>query len=265
MRNLILIFLLLLCPQSFAAIQFDGTDDAVGCASPSSLDDISIITINAWINLSSLSNGYYYIVEKNNSNQGPEFAVDITAGVVSLAMWISGSTAGGYWTAPLNAQLNQWYMVTVEMDRSSVSNDPAFYVNGVLKTTTESTTPSGSFLTDAAENFNIGGSPEAAANWFPGKIREVSIHNLALSGAQLDRIYQHNGFMPSEYSSGLLAHWLMNDGADGTSADGDTISDDSGNGLNCTGNDGANNTGLTWRNFDKAKAKINNAKINSWK
>jgi hypothetical protein len=38
----------------------------------------------------------------------------------------------------------------------------------------------------------------------------------------------------------------FNDGVNDTSADGDAVNDISGNGHNFTGNDGANNTGLTW-------------------
>lgn len=257
----LLLILMLSCNTAFAAIEFDGTDDSLACGSGSSIDNLTTRTYSAFVKLSSLANGYYYIVEKNNGVNGPEFAIDITAGVPSLAMWFSGTVSGGYWTAPITGlAVNEWHHYAVTFNISSISNDPVMYVDGVSKTVSEGTTPSGSFESDAAQTLNIGGS-SSAGNYLPGTIRDVSVYNTILTSTEIANIYKLNGF---PYSTGLVAYWTINDGAVNTSADGDTVSDSSGTNT-CTGNDGANNTGLTWRSVNTAKAIINSGLINQWK
>ena len=48
------------------------------------------------------------------------------------------------------------------------------------------------------------------------------------------------------FGSNLKTYLTLDDLPDGTSGDGDTFVDRSGNGNDGTGSDGGNNTGLTW-------------------
>lgn len=81
-------------------------------------------------------------------------------------------------------------------------------------------------------------------------VNDVAIwKGVAVSGAELSLSYNSRvKHMPLQIQPlNLVAYLPMDDGQDGTSADGATVSDMSGNGNNGTGDDGANNTGLTWK------------------
>jgi hypothetical protein len=84
---------------------------------------------------------------------------------------------------------------------------------------------------------------------FSGLFNDFSVWKTDLSDAEINQLYNSRiKYLPLQIKAvNLMAYWPMDDGANGTSADGDTVRDLSGNGNNGTGDDGANNTGLTWQ------------------
>lgn len=159
---------------------------------------------------------------------------------------------------------NQWVLAT---DASAVSDDvwshvaitqdgisPVLYVDGIAVAQT--------FIvsSDKTKWFNdttgIDKGRIGCANWnnngntqfFNGAITEVTIWDIALTGAEIEAIYLPKikgivlGFQPNN----IVAYYSIDDGTDGSSADGVTIRD-SVNGNDGTGDNGANNTGLIFK------------------
>jgi hypothetical protein len=239
-------FLLFCEPARLAGgIDFDGVDDLVNCGSGSTLDDISQTTWMGWMYMRSgyLLNGR--IVAKESAagdGTGCIFVGDTSGPRVMWAKKFSGAL--GIWHSPVISS-NTWYHVAVTYNDASAANDPLIYINGVSQTVTELATPSGTRNTDATYDLTIGASGNGSQP-FDGLIQDVRVYNRILTTAEILAIYNsrsHN----FPIMSGLKGYWPLNDGADGTIANGATARDRSGNGNNGTGDDGANNAGLIWR------------------
>lgn len=82
-----------------------------------------------------------------------------------------------------------------------------------------------------------------------GQLTEFAIWTAAVTADERANLASSRvKYMPRQVQpTNQKAYWPMDDGPDGTSADGDTLRDLSGNGNDGTGDDGANNTGLTWK------------------
>ena len=96
--------------------------------------------------------------------------------------------------------------------------------------------------------FYIGKREDSNADrYYGGKIGEVFKADMALTQAQMELIANSKikGMVYQVCGSNLKWYLQLDDESDGTSGDGDTFVDRSGNGNNGTGDDGANNTGLT--------------------
>ena len=81
--------------------------------------------------------------------------------------------------------------------------------------------------------------------WSNGTTDDPFLHAKELSATEMAQIYNSKmRYMPIQISSSV-GYWPLDDQPDGTSFDGDTAVDRSGNGNDGVGNDGANGTGLT--------------------
>jgi hypothetical protein len=150
------------------ALNFNGTSSNINVGSDSSLDDISIITISAWIYPRGQGENYYgRIFGKEDTNDGPlDFCMGVNpthrtdySNVLLLQQNFSGGN--GIWHTNNNTLvLNAWNHVVVTYDRSSVNNDPVFYINGTSQTVNEWFTPSGSASSNASYDGIIGNSPD---------------------------------------------------------------------------------------------------------
>ena len=178
-------------------MKFDGVDDYVDAGSPAVFDDIPIVTVSAWIKpISAGENNYGRIVDKGEtSTEGFTFYTCDAAGVGcstsnnKLAFYRGFSTTDGVWRTSSNITLNEWQHVVVTYDSSSVSNDPIFYINGILASTVEVATPVGTTDSDASLKLFIG-SRSAADRSFNGSIDDVRIYNRALSETEVTRLYR---------------------------------------------------------------------------
>jgi hypothetical protein len=87
---------------------------------------------------------------------------------------------------------------------------------------------------------------------FWGIISELVIWDVELTLAQVKQLYNSRlkGMGDQISPDDRVLDLRMDDGLDGTSADGDTVRDYSGNSNDGTGDDGADNTGLTWKAED---------------
>jgi hypothetical protein len=228
-------------------IEFDGVDDLVNCGSGSTLDDVSQVTVTAWIFPRTMGEANARIVAKENTSGSAETGIFILNDSGYSICWFRKFSGGlGIWKMPAgNFATNTWHHVAVTYNDASVANDPVLYLNGTSRTVTEFMTPSGTRSSDAAFNFTIGAT-EGGGQAFDGLIQDVRVYSRILNAAEIAALYNARS-RDFQITSGLVGHWPLDDGPDGSSADTDVARDRAGKGNNGTGDDGANNTGLTWR------------------
>lgn len=166
------------------ARNFDGTDDSVDFGSDASIDDFNVRTVSFWILVSTGASEVDYIVSKNSgaTGWGVEYNT-FNATSSRFGLFQGFSVASGEWFAP---QVTVPTHVVVVYDRTSSANDPVVYFNGVSQTITETQTPSGSAVADAAGALHMG-ELGGGANDFTGVISHFCYHNAAFSAADVNR------------------------------------------------------------------------------
>lgn len=234
--SLVLIFSLL--PSAFAAIDFDDADDCLTIASSPTLSSISI-----------------YIRFKVDSTDVFLVTRDTSGSSITDWWWAVESNGNLQFAGRPNGQgfgsliQSGGSFISTGTEYSAVvtytSGSQVLYVNGSQVNTNSAGGALESDMTLAIGCRIVGGTPGAVMD---GIIREVAIWNTPISA--VDAIALTNSktrLNPLQISTGnLISYYAMDDGPEGTSADGDTILDLAGYDDNATGADGSNNTGLTW-------------------
>ena len=119
---------------------FDGAsgsdqDDYVNAASDSTIDDIfdGGGTTSFWINPGSTGEANANILYKRGSNTGwTIYNQTCDSNNIDLVMTVNTAGTDGQWRADCAISLNQWNHVVITYDDDLASNDPIFYVNGIL-------------------------------------------------------------------------------------------------------------------------------------
>jgi len=189
-------------------LDFDGADDSVNAGSPALLDDLFIGggTLTAWIfprTLGESDNGR--ILDKASSTghaDGWAFT-NRDAANPRIRFARDWSTNLGEWDSPADSiTLNTWQHVAVTYNEGSDQNDAVIYIDGQSVGITENNTPSGSPVTDAAQDFLIGNFSDLRT--FDGFIDGVRVYNRELNAAEILSIYQ-NSLGAFQLRSRLLA------------------------------------------------------------
>ena len=168
------------------AVMFDGTNDYVSVPQNANINNITTKTICTWVNLRSqlgsdasgshiVNKGDIWFIATDPTNSRNIFAQNF-------------STNSGRWSFPL-METGKWNYLCAVYDRSSVSNDPLIYVNGISQVVTEYSTPSGTASDDAASNL-IFGSSLANGRWTASSLDNTSIYSRALSATEILSNYQ---------------------------------------------------------------------------
>lgn len=217
----------------FGGIDVDGIDDLFSVPDNASLDITQAITLDAWVKTTN-SSGTKFVIMKGVGRYNLA-----TSGTKARMLIFDGSTNHSVLsTSDIND--GKWHRITGTYDRVNVK----IYVDGVFENQTPATTgiSTGNFPLGIGALFN-------GSNSFPGQIGEAVIWNTALSADEILLGFKaKTKYMPLQIRLGnLAAYWPMDNGLNGTSADGDTARDLSGNGNDGIGNDGGNNTGLIWK------------------
>jgi hypothetical protein len=203
-------------------------DPGVGSA----LDITGALTITAWINFKSLPGDKAFI--QKNVPDGPFGFWNDWTNPDELLVMLDDAPGGGFYseyTTSADLEVNTWYHVSFTYDTSAVE----IYTNGINQPTASSGTFRNSlYSSDAPIRFATTQNP-------PGKfmailLDNVKIFNYALTPAQV--AWDYNRGAP-------VGHWKFDEASSG-SADGATLIDSSGNGNHGTGDDGADNDGLSW-------------------
>jgi hypothetical protein len=179
---------------------FDGTNDRIDCGSAAAVDNIFATpggTMEFWIYPTGWGESYYGRFADKGVSSGWRFYVndnEVTAG----ASLYHDATSDGQWNTTANSvTLNQWNHVVLVFDKSSIYNNPTIYINSVAITLTEYYNSSGSFLTDDAEDLNIGNRP-AEDRTFDGRIDECRFSHVMRSAAWIKTEY-NNQNLPATF------------------------------------------------------------------
>ena len=155
------------------ALQFNGTNALVSIPNAASLQLSTGMTLEAWVNPSTVNSAWRDVIYKGNDNYYLE-ATSTNASKPDAGMIAGGSYADAYGTAALTA--STWSYLTETYDGSTLR----LYVNGTLVTSTAHT---GTIAT-STNPLQIGGDSLYSQD-FAGLIDEVRVYNVALTAAQV--------------------------------------------------------------------------------
>ena len=217
------------------ALRFDGSNDNVNCGSRASLDNITNLTIEAWIYPTGwgedVTYGYGRIVDKKTRKLYLVNGESNNGTVYNRSLKFTQHFSGGdvWWFAPANvlsSGLNNWYHVAVVYNSGSPFNRPVFYINGarydgILDT---NSTQAGSADADASYSLYIG-SNMGVDRSYRGTIDEVRVWRTIRTQADI----QNNlGKRISPASANLAGYWRMDENTGLTAFD-STSNDNDGN------------------------------------
>ena len=162
---------------------FNGSNQMVNVTDDNTLDMNDEISIQAWVNTSSLAGGY--IVAKGATGDY-QYGLRYANGNVTMTLWTA--VGGNHLNILSNTTINDgnWHhIVGVGKNNSYVK----IYIDGVLKG--ESTVTAGLWNINGAEDLHIGG-----VNSFTGEVDEVGIWNKSLSASEVIDLYNSGDGLP---------------------------------------------------------------------
>lgn len=246
----ILICLMLLCSPGWSGVDFDSTDDILSCGSGSSLD-----------NLGSFSVYVRFVADTGGEgNLGAFFHKSPAGSTVKSFRIENRGGASGTATVTMTAVYTGVPLSVTPSDNSitfgqettaifswgGLGTTPHIYINGVEPSYRLQQAGTVAETSEATNNFSIG-AREDGSQTFDGIIRELAVWTEPISAAEAVLIHNsQTRYLPLQIQpSALNAYWVLADQPDGSSGDGKVFLDMTPNANTCTGNDGANNTGLT--------------------
>ncbi len=155
------------------ALQFNGTSSLVTIPDAASLHLTSAMTLEAWVDPSTVNGNWRDVIYKGNDNYYLE-ATSSNASKPDGGLIAGGSYGDAYGTAALPA--NTWSYLTETYDGATLR----LYVNG---TQVASTAHAGAIST-STNPLQIGGD-SLYGQFFAGMIDEVRIYNTALTATQI--------------------------------------------------------------------------------
>ena len=155
------------------ALQFNGSNALVTVPDAASLHLSSGMTLEAWVNPSTVDSSWRDVIYKGNDNYYLE-GTSTNASVPGAGMIAGGSYAHAYGTDPLPA--NSWSYLAETYDGSTLR----LYVNGSQVASTAHT----GTIASSTNPLQIGGD-SIYGQYFAGLIDEVRVYNVALTAAQI--------------------------------------------------------------------------------
>ncbi len=195
-----------------------GSTQYINAGSAAILDDITVKTAAAWVYPRSRhSSNPWRIFNKEDTGT---WYVAVAGGQNSIEFQQNFTVQEGVWDTPDGSLiLNKWNYITVTYDRSSSSNVPSIYINGVKQTLTTVTAPSGSAQSDGPASLLIGNGVSPFNRTFDGIIDEAKIYNYARTAKQI--VSDMNAGHPNVGSpvSSPVGYWKFDEGYSTTAHD----------------------------------------------
>ena len=186
------------------AITFDGTDDKLEISDADVFDDLSEMTVEAWVYFS--SSGRQGIMEKHDSPDSGWW-IDFNTDITALMATGDGDRAVSTSAEP---ELNRWHHVAVTYDGTDVT----VFLNGSISGQSDYGTTGGA-ITNNTRSINIGD-----LNWtgapLGGKVDELRIWSTARSQQQIqNKMFQALG----GDETNLIGYWPLDEGTGTTGFD----------------------------------------------
>lgn len=229
-------------------IDFDGTDDLVDCGNDASLQITGDVAMSCWMKADAFptGSGNTYLIGKgyDGTNEGYVLRYWDDSGTTNIeaGAYHSGTQYQVRWVVTFST--GEWHHIGGQYDGTNWE----IIVDGVE---VESLAKAGG-AASTSDPVSIGcwtwnGSPHS--RYFNGEITEVYVWDNDLTAEEWALLGKSRlkGVGLMIQTSNLKLYAPLDDQEQGTSADGDNCMDLSGNSNNGTGDDGANNTGLTWQ------------------
>ncbi|MFA6135942.1 MAG: LamG-like jellyroll fold domain-containing protein [Candidatus Paceibacterota bacterium] len=170
------------------AVSFDKIDDVVNVGSDSSLDDLSAMTLSAWVYPKSGGQTLGRVLDKTTSSAIVNgYTVTINAaGTINFAVDYSSTNLSC--AVSSGTPLNQWNHFVITWNGSDTcSGNVIHYINGNLAVLS-ATNGAGSRVSDAGSSLAIG-NMSTPTRTFDGYIDDVHIYNRAISAAEAKALY----------------------------------------------------------------------------
>jgi beta-galactosidase len=162
------------------ALHFNGANNNASFASP----DAGQITLAAWVRADGQGNSVYPRILET---PGYRLFFRFDAGGSNVLDFATFATVNGEWfTAQNSVSIGSWYHVAVSYDRTSLTNVPALYVNGVRLVPTLFATPSGTTPSYTGTGY-IGNRADLGRGW-NGSIDDLRIYNRLLTDAEVQAL-----------------------------------------------------------------------------
>ena len=194
----------------------NATGEELTVGSPATLDNIILLTVHGWINVTvdSVQRRIFDKMFDGTTVTGWEVLhrnFDDGGGAKDRIQFSRGwSTAVGQWqTASVPSG---WFHLAVSYDRGSTANSPLIYFDGVSQSVNEFQSPTGTILDDAVAEFTLGninhGTVDSARN-LNGRMARASVHNVILTPGEI------KAAMIGPVYRGRIGYWRMeNSGVD---------------------------------------------------
>lgn len=247
--------LLLTSPaNSFGGVDFDGTDDLLcGENQVTGFPTQHPLTITAWIYPNDVGRSDSQIIFSYGDDPSASAAKGFSFSLITLTNDLRYTTRGvkDYDCTNCAVVNNEWQFVAVSVD---IADDATLYhyrPSTVTLTTQAATHTADMVAPDASSDIRIGSLYSSnvqvctsSTQYFDGIITEVHVYDTNLSAVQISQLYlsQLKGLIVDQ--SNCADAFLLNEEADGTSADGNTFSGFCNRNV-LTGDDGAGNANLT--------------------
>ena len=223
-----------------AGMTLDGTDDFIPASSYLGISGTAARSVSFWFNSTDTAGTDHLLGwGDNGTGAGEGFRFSQENGVI-WGRFNTGVTA--QWGTGLND--GAWHHFTYSFPSAGVNQDAVVYIDGSLSTGTFANGTT-ALNTEATKVVTMGRFPGANTGYYSGNVNEVAIWSTNLSAAEQQQLYNARvKRLPLQISPANLVVYLpLDDVADGASGDGISFFEFKGNAF--TGDNGANNTGLT--------------------
>jgi hypothetical protein len=161
---------------------FDGSTSVYNAGSGTAVDNIWVGGGNAegWFFANSFGENNRGRLFDKNALQGWVLFLNNDANASNSVSFIHGGTGDGQWYGPTNSvTTGAWHHISCNYDKSSTSNDPSVYLDGVAITMVQDITPSG--IDDDGPGDLLVGNNSANTRTFDGVLDEMRLSTVTRS------------------------------------------------------------------------------------
>jgi len=181
--------------------EFDGSSGSINFGTDASIENIwdGGGTLVVWFRADGAGEanlGRVAGTANSANNFGWFLCVDSPSGSTYKMLFrqnFSGAPAYGDWNTTSTLNLYEWYCFALAYDSDDTGNDPTFYINGVLETANQITTPGGARVTDNGYPFVVGNRSTNDDRTWDGAIDMVMLFDEELSAEEIRQIYRVTG------------------------------------------------------------------------